>query len=323
MGKRHRPSRGGYRVRAGAFGLVLAVCSVASAQEQPAVIGSGGVTGLYYPIAGAVASTADGLAVYVESTGGSLENLVRLRQGDLDMAIARSDLVYDAAFGLGPFAIESPYGELRVVATLHAEPLLIIARTDSAIRRVSDIDGHRVQLGQPETATARLFELVLGAQEWPDGRYRVADPVDLSAQTDGLCAGDYDVMAFISGAPSGTVHDALTRCDARLVAIDGPGVEGVLREHPALVPVTVPAGTFPSSDAPLETLGPVALLVTTVDQPEERVAALVQAMAGGLEEMRTRHPSLAGLTVRWMATAGQVVALHDGAAAAFESLRSE
>ena len=287
------------------------------------VVGSGAPLGLYYPVAGALAGVTADPRVLVESTGGSLENLVRLRAGDLDLAIARSDLVYDAAFGLGPFAVDAPYGELRTVMSLHAEPLLVIAAAGSGIATLDDIDGHRVQLGPAGTATSELFALVLGSQEWPEDRYVSADPVALADQTDGLCAGDYDVMAFISGAPSGTVYDALTRCDAQLVAVEGAAIEGLLTDHPALVPAIVPPGTFPGVEAPIPSIGPVALLVTTVDADADWIADLVTRIVDALPQVRAQHPALMDVDVPWMASVGHVVALHDGAAEAFEARRQD
>ena len=327
VGRQVAEQRLGQRLCAGAvLAAVLAATGPAAAQsgeEAPLVIGSGAVLGLYFPVAGALASLADHGNVLVESTGGSLENLVRLRQGDLDMAVVRSDLAYEAALGLDAFSIDEPYGELRTVMTLHPEPLLIIASADSGIRSLDDVDGQRIQLGEPGSATAELFELVLGTQQWPEERFVVADPVPLAEQTDGLCAGDFDMMAFISGAPSGTVYEALSRCGAHLVSVEGTGIDTLLLDHPALVEVTVPPGRFPGVDRPVHAVGPVALLVTTAAEPEERVANFVTAVVEDLPRLRAQHPSLADLDIHWLATAAHVVPLHDGAAAAYEALGAE
>ena len=71
-----------------------------------------------------VAEAAGPARLAVESTGGSVENLVRLGMGDLDLAIARSDLQAHAWQATGPFDYAPPFDDLRSILALHGEPLI-------------------------------------------------------------------------------------------------------------------------------------------------------------------------------------------------------
>ena len=87
-------------------GAGLLAGHAASAQEQRFItIGSGGITGVYYPTGGAICRMVSkdrerhGLRCSVESTGGSVYNIDTMRAGELDMAIVQSDLQYKSLKG--------------------------------------------------------------------------------------------------------------------------------------------------------------------------------------------------------------------------------
>ena len=308
------------RLKSAIGGSLVLAASIEGALADPMVIGSGGVTGLYFPVAGAIAGApsypadASDPGLVVESTGGSLENLIRLRQGDLDFAIVRSDLHYDAVFALGPFSGAQPFAELRSVAALHAEPLVVIARADAGIGGLADLAGHSINLGPEGTPTRALLELVLGTQGWEPAATANAQTIGHREQIEALCDGDVDVIAFISGFPSGTVHDALTRCETVLVPIAGSEIDRLLADHPALLATTIPALTFPAVDQDIVTMGPIATLVTTAEVPDEVVAAIVSSLGNDLDWLRTQHPALRHADVSWFSRGGLTAPYHRGAA---------
>ncbi|NOQ42794.1 MAG: TAXI family TRAP transporter solute-binding subunit, partial [Desulfuromusa sp.] len=87
-----------------AFAVAASVVPVsqADAGQQFVTIGTGGVTGVYYPTGGAICRLVNktrkehGIRCSVESTGGSVYNLNTIRAGELDMGVAQSDWQYHA-----------------------------------------------------------------------------------------------------------------------------------------------------------------------------------------------------------------------------------
>ncbi|MEE8501501.1 MAG: TAXI family TRAP transporter solute-binding subunit, partial [Kiloniellales bacterium] len=71
--------------------------TAAQAQQQFITIGTGGITGVYYPTGGAICRLVNkgrkehGVRCSVESTGGSVYNLNTIRAGELDMGVVQSD----------------------------------------------------------------------------------------------------------------------------------------------------------------------------------------------------------------------------------------
>ena len=126
------------KLKASAFAVAAAVSLGAastsvSAQEQRFVtIGTGGVTGVYYPAGGAICRLVNmdrkehGIRCSVESTGGSVYNLNAIRQGELDLAVAQSDWQYHAYNGTSQFKDDGANTDLRAVFYLHPAPFTVV-----------------------------------------------------------------------------------------------------------------------------------------------------------------------------------------------------
>ena len=87
------------------FGLVLFMSAAptgAVAETKFVTIGTGGVTGVYYPTGGSICRLVNksrkihGIRCSVESTAGSTYNLATIAAGELDMGVVQSDWQYHA-----------------------------------------------------------------------------------------------------------------------------------------------------------------------------------------------------------------------------------
>ncbi len=86
-----------------------AVMAPAAYSEEFITIGTGGVTGVYYPTGGAICRLVNkgkkehGVRCSVESTGGSVYNINTIREGELEFGVAQSDWQYHALNGTSKF----------------------------------------------------------------------------------------------------------------------------------------------------------------------------------------------------------------------------
>src|SRR4051795_8164090 len=81
----------------------------AAAQQKFVTVGTGGVTGVYYAVGGAICRLMNknraqtGMRCSVESTGGSVFNVNAIKAGELDFGLTQSDVQFNAAKGEAQF----------------------------------------------------------------------------------------------------------------------------------------------------------------------------------------------------------------------------
>src|SRR5215510_15708625 len=90
-------------------GATLLTAGPAAAQQKFITIGTGGVTGVYYAVGGAICRLMNkdraktGIRCSVESTGGSAFNINTIQAGELDLGMAQSDVQFNAFKGDGQY----------------------------------------------------------------------------------------------------------------------------------------------------------------------------------------------------------------------------
>lgn len=134
---------------------------------------------------------------------------------------------------------------------------------------------------------------------------------------DDLCAGRIDVTILITGHPSGTVADAIDRCGARIVPVDGPAVAANFAAGSDYVPMRIAARHYAALPADVPTYAVIATAVTRADVDDALVGKLVSSTLANLAELGLRAPVLAGLHPAEMRNRGLTAPLHPAAEAAF------
>ena len=90
--------------------LFTALGAVESLARTFVTIGTGGVTGVYYPTGGAISRMVNkkakeyNIKATVESTAGSVYNINAVLRGDLEFGVAQSDRQFQAYNGLAEWA---------------------------------------------------------------------------------------------------------------------------------------------------------------------------------------------------------------------------
>lgn len=207
-----------------AFAATLALgAGAAVAQDKKFIsIGTGGVTGVYYPVGGAICRLVNqgrrdhGIRCSAESTGGSVENVNFIKAGDLDFGVAQSDVQYNAVHGTAQFK-SGAVDTLRAVFSLHPEPFTVVARKESGVKKFEDLKGKRVNIGNPGSGQRALMDLLMEKYGWKQSDFKVASELKPAEQGAALC--DNNIRLRLLGRPSVGRHfragDDLRRCDRR------------------------------------------------------------------------------------------------------------
>ncbi|GIK81021.1 MAG: TAXI family TRAP transporter solute-binding subunit [Pseudorhodoplanes sp.] len=309
--------------RAAGFAALLAVpafvATPAAAQQKFVTIGTGGVTGVYYAVGGAVCRLlnkdrkAHGIRCSVESTGGSAFNVNTIRAGELDFGMAQSDVQYQALKGEGTFK-DKAYPELRAVYSVHPEPFTVLARKEANVAKFEDFKGKRFNVGNPGSGTRSSMEQLLGAMGWKLGDFSLASELKADEHGPALCDNKIDGFFYAVGHPSANIQDPTTTCGAKLVSLTGSAVDKLVKDFPYFAKATIPGGMYASNPQATETYGVMATLVTSNKTPDDVVYALVKATFDNFDEFKKLHPAFANLDPARMVTNGNSAPLHPGAA---------
>lgn len=291
---------------------------MASAQDF-FTIGTGGVTGVYYPTGGAICRLVNqgrkehGLRCSVESTGGSVYNINTIRAGELEFGVAQSDWQYHAFNGSSRFEEDGPFEELRAVFSVHPEPFTVVARADAGIATVDDLKGKRVNIGNPGSGQRGTMEVLMEAKGWTVDDLALATELKAAEQSAALCDNQIDAMVYTVGHPSGSIQEATTACDSVLVEVSGEAVEGLVNDNSFYRVATIPGGMYRGTDEDVQTFGVGATFVTSANVDDEVVYTLVKSVFENFDDFTNLHPAFANLTKEEMVADGLSAPLHPGA----------
>lgn len=305
-----------------AAGMLIAVGvapSSAVAQQQFVSIGTGGVTGVYYPVGGAICRLMNqtrrehGIRCSVESTGGSVFNVNAIRGGELEFGVAQSDVQFNAFNGEGGFADAGANENLRAVFSLHPEPLTIVARADAGVSTFEDLRGKRVNVGNPGSGQRALMDILLAHIGWTMGDFSLASELAPAEQSQALCDNNIDALIYTVGHPAGSIQEATTSCDSVIVNVTGEQIQSLVDEVPYYFNATIPGGMYRGNPDDVQTFGVGATFVTSADVAEETVYILVKSLFDNFDSFTALHPALANLDPETMVSEGNSAPLHPGA----------
>jgi uncharacterized protein len=290
-------------------------------------IGTGGVTGVYYPAGGAIArlinkgTAGHGLKAAHESTAGSVFNVNAVCSGDLQFGLVQSDRQYQAVNGLAEWKERGKQSKLRAICRLHPEVVTLVAADDARIVELKDLKGKKVNIGNPGSGQRgnSLDVLRTAGIDWEKDINAEGLKAVESAKM--LQDGRIDAFFYTVGHPSGAIKEATAgRRKVHFVPIIG--MEELLKASPYYSVTKVPVAEYPmsTSKADVPSIGVYCTLVSSADVSEETVYAVTKALFEKLDEFKNLHPALKGLTTKWM-TGTDSAPLHPGAAKYFKEAK--
>jgi TRAP transporter TAXI family solute receptor len=293
----------------------------AASETRFYTIGTGGVTGVYYPTGGAIARIVNAkkqdynMRLTVESTGGSVYNINSVMSGDLDFGVVQSDRQYQAFNGLAEWKRTGPQKQLRALFSIHPESVTLVAAADSGINSVMDLKGKRVNIGNPGSGQ-RQNSIDLLVALGMDFEHDIRAEGLKAAEAPGLLLdGRIDAFFYTVGHPSGAIKEATagTR-KVKFISIQLPDAfyENFSYYAPSIVPVSHYPNAANKEDVP--SFGVKATFVTHVRVPEKDVYNIVKEVFENFESFKELHPAYAVLTRKSMLQ-GLSAPLHPGAAA--------
>ena len=295
------------------FGAVQAVA------EQFVSVGTGGVTGVYYPTGGAICRLVNkdrkmhGIRCSAESTGGSVYNINTVRVGELEFGVAQSDWQYHAYRGTSKFADQGKFSDLRAVFSVHPEPFTLIVRKGSGIRKFEDLKGRKVNVGNPGSGQRATMEVVMSAFGISMNDFSLAAELKGSEMAQAICDGKIEAMIYTVGHPAAAVTEAASSCDVELASVSGAPINKLVADNSFYRVATIPGGMYAGSPNDTRTFGVGATVITSADVPDKVVYTVVKAVFDNFADFKKLHPAFRNLDEKQMISDGLSAPLHAGA----------
>ncbi|CZF85026.1 NMT1/THI5 like protein [Grimontia celer] len=303
-----------------AMSFAAALTAVPAQANQFVTIGTGGVTGVYYPTGGAICRLVNktkkehGIRCSVESTGGSIYNINTIRAGELDMGIAQSDWQFHAYNGSSKFKDQGAYKDLRAVFSVHPEPFTVVARADAGVKTFDDLKGKRVNVGNPGSGQRGTIEVLMEGMGWTMDDFKQVSELKAAEQSKALCDNKIDAMVYTVGHPSGAIQEATTACDSVIVEVNNAASNKLVSDNDYYRTATIPGGMYRGNDGDVQTFGVGATFVSSAEVPEDVIYNVTKAVFENFDDFRRLHPAFANLKKEEMVADGLSAPLHPGAA---------
>jgi TRAP transporter TAXI family solute receptor len=277
-------------------------------------IATGGTSGTYYPIGGAIAQAvnkgAPDLQVTAETGNASVANLNLIGAHDIEIAFAQNDATYWAYNGKMMF--KTPIKNVRVIAALYPEHVHLITLKNSNVKGILDLKGKRVSVGAPgsgvEADVRAIFQTV--GLKYSDMK---TDFLDFGATTQRFKDNQIDAGFVVAGYPVSSIMDLATTKDITLVSFDDATMAKLTKEFPYFVKSTIPANTYKGVTQATQTPAVMALLVVDEKVPEDVVYKFTKALWENIDVVHKAHAKGKEINLK-SALNGVTVPLHPGAA---------
>jgi len=278
---------------------------------------TGGTTGGMYIIGGGISNVLlqkmDNLDITAEVTGGTMDNLGLVNNGDCELGLSNADFAQWAYEGAEPFT--QPYN-FSAVATLYPSAVHIIARNSANIEGVADMKGKKVATGPLGSGNRLNSEKILNfcgvtLDEITSYDYTNGEMIDA------LKDGDIDAIILITGAPVSQLIDLFMTADVHFVTLPEEMREGFIAKYSYFQKLTLPADMY-GTQTDIDSLGVMNLLLVNNEIDEDTVYWITKGIMDNLEAIHDVHVLISELDVETAIVTS--VPLHPGAERYFREI---
>jgi len=294
-------------------------CGGAACATKFISIGTGGTGGVYYPYGGALARLISEKVPCVQATAevsnASVDNLKLLQQGKVDIAFTLADALSEAVAGTGPFAGSGSVSNARTLAVLYTNYTHVVIRDGLGVRKIADLRGRVVSVGQPNSGTELLADRILRAAGLDPRKDITRQPLSVAESADAMKDGKIDAFFWSGGVPTAAVEDLAATPGFKLLLVPQDDVLSVLQKQPGgqLYSLAVlKPGSYRGVEREIPTVGVSNLLVASASLDADLVRDVVRTMFENKAALVAAHPEASHLEPL-ASVDGLPATLHPGA----------
>lgn len=298
-------------------GLVVTCVPRARAQAATLRLGTTPEGGGFAPYTVALTETLrsvdPGLVLRAIDTRGSTDNAQRLKAGTVDIGLVSGEVLHDSE-------TQQP-GRLKVVSAMYYAPGMFGVLGNSRAHAIADLKGRPVVWGPRGTGSAVQARYVMdGLGLDIDSDFASIYPAKFTEGPALLFEGKAAAVWGAGMRQPSFVKIAEYPVGVRFIVPSAAEIARIRGKHPFLMPLTVPAGTYPGMKTAIATIGTWSFIVARPDLDD----AVVQRFVTDLHEAEklTLKPAYMALTTAENTVAGVTSPsmLHPAALKYFQEL---
>ncbi len=290
------------------------------------VIVSGGQSGVYYPTASAIARLAGqadpNLMLDVQTSGGSVANARMIGFGDADLATMQNDIASYARHGTEMFSASTAgragIDNLVGVAALYPEHIQVVARADSGVGTIADLEGKAVAIGAIGSGTEANARQILAAYGLSEADLGRVERLSASQSRQYLQDKRVDAAFFTFGVGTAAIQELALVSRIKLIPVDGEPRRRLLDRYEFYSEAVVPAGSYRGVESDVPTVSVTATLVARAQVPADVIDAVLRGVFDHLDQFQATHARLKQVN-RADAAAKLTLPMHDAAEAYFQA----
>lgn len=254
-------------------------------------------------------------------TTGGVENLILLRDDLTVLALSQSDVAFEAFTGAGSFSADRPDERLRALASLFPEPMHVLVNQASALRRITDLRGQRVSLGQAGSGSRQTALAVLAAHGLSSTDIVDAGELNLSSALQALQHGQIDAHLQVIGSPADQIRAAVETLGLRFLPLDDEAIEVLTANRPGTFAHTLQAGTYPLQNDAVATIAVSGMLLSNQSLTDSEAATIIHQLFDPATQWLQKGSIQGSQLSAAQATRGITIPMHPGAEQALKALR--
>ena len=278
--------------------------------------GTADTGGSMYPAGAAVSqvwtNNVEGVKCNTQTSTGSFQNCQDVSTGEVDVAVATSDVVLNAYNGTGKFADIGKLDNLRVIGAVYTSVLSGVTLKSSGLTYIHDLLGKRVAVGPAASATENATLAAFGVMGI-DSSNTSLENLGLGDGADSVGDGILDAAFGFAGLPIGGQLNLAATKEIQVLDMTQEEIDKVLAGNAAYIQTKIPAGTYTGQDNDANTFGVECLIIVTADMDAALVYDLCKAMNEHTEELAAGNALLKDMTDPSFLCTQMPIPLHDGA----------
>ncbi|GEK60069.1 C4-dicarboxylate ABC transporter substrate-binding protein [Marinococcus halophilus] len=280
-------------------------------------IATGTTAGTYYPVGVGLANLyteelGENVRVTGQSSGGSVENVDLLREGEAEFATIQG-VIGDFAYQGKDIYADNTYEDLRAVTTLwpNAEQFPL-KNSQITTGNLADIEGTNFSLGSRGSGTEQTTRIImnsLGMSKKDINQDYLGFGDTISAMRDGTLQGG----AVSAGLPTTAITDMYASgVNATLLDVSDEQLQKIQSSSEVFYRYTIPAETYPNQREEIRTIAQGNFMGTDANVNKETVYQITKNTYENLERVHGIHSVTKNITLE-NSLEGLTVPLHSGA----------